>query len=224
MTEKMYIGQYIRNSFPRVITAIFIDEIEVVILGAVNSTALLTQVKLNLFRAFSNLFLRFLMLVDLWCVDYCKSSVYQCYELNYKFRSLIHTSFDLIYSIHLNVKSLPVTTSISSIFPSAGWLEREILDLYGIFFNGNMDMRRILTDYGFVGYPFRRNFPLLGYTEIRYDDEHRTLVFDSVKSMQHLRFGHKFSSTPWSLCIFCLFLNAGVVSNLNSVMFRGFCS
>jgi NADH:ubiquinone oxidoreductase subunit C len=224
MTEKMYIGQYIRNSFPRVITAIFIDEIEVVILGVVNSTALLTQVKLNLFRAFSNLFLRFLMLVDLWCVDYCKSSVYQCYELNYKFRSLIHTSFDLIYSIHLNVKSLPVTTSISSIFPSAGWLEREILDLYGIFFNGNMDMRRILTDYGFVGYPFRRNFPLLGYTEIRYDDEHRTLVFDSVKSMQHLRFGHKFSSTPWSLCIFCLFLNAGVVSNLNSVMFRGFCS
>jgi NADH-quinone oxidoreductase subunit C len=197
-------GQYASGAFPRAITAVIIDEIEVVVLGSFTADSRICE-RFNLFDVFSSLSLRYQMLADLWCIDYWKSSVYQCYELNYKFRSLIHTSFDLVYSIHLNSKSLPIAISIARLFPSAGWLEREILDLYGIFFSGNVDMRRILTDYGFVGYPFRRNFPLLGYTEIRYDDEQRNLVFDLVQSAQHLRFGYKSSSTPWNLRILTFF-------------------
>jgi NADH:ubiquinone oxidoreductase subunit C len=195
--EKAYVGRYIAQAFPRVVTAIFTNEVEVLLL--LNPKIILVAGKCNLLVVFSSLFPRYLALVDLWCIDYCKSSIYQCYELNYRFRSLVHLNCDLICSVHLNSRTALSIDSASSASPSAGWLEREISDLYGIFFVGNHDMRRILTDYGFIGYPFRRNFPLLGYTEMRYDDEHAELISYPIYSMQSLRFGHKPFSTPWNL-------------------------
>ena len=77
--------------------------------------------------------------------------------------------------------------SVTGIWPVAGWLEREIFDLYGVIFDGNDDLRRILTDYGFRGHPFRKDFPLTGYVEMRYSEEQKRVVYEPVKLAQDFR-------------------------------------
>ena len=76
--------------------------------------------------------------------------------------------------------SLPVVASLTSIWPGANWFEREAFDLYGIVFEGHPDLRRILTDYGFVGHPFRKDFPLIGNVEVRYDAEKQRVIYEPV--------------------------------------------
>ncbi len=80
----------------------------------------------------------------------------------------------------------PVPT-VTTIWPVAGWLEREVFDMYGVIFEGNTDLRRILTDYGFEGHPFRKDFPLTGYVELRYSEEDKRVVYEPVKLAQDLR-------------------------------------
>jgi NADH-quinone oxidoreductase subunit C len=77
--------------------------------------------------------------------------------------------------------------SVTSLWPVAGWLEREVFDLYGVIFEGNDDLRRILTDYGFRGFPFRKDFPLSGYVELRYSEEHKRVVYEPVQLAQDFR-------------------------------------
>jgi NADH-quinone oxidoreductase subunit C len=77
--------------------------------------------------------------------------------------------------------------SIISVFPGADWFERETYDLYGVLFTGHPDMRRILTDYGFEGHPLRKDFPLTGFVEVRYDDEAKRVVYDPVRLAQEFR-------------------------------------
>ena len=77
--------------------------------------------------------------------------------------------------------------SITGLWPNAGWLEREVFDMYGVVFDGNPDLRRILTDYGFEGHPFRKDFPLTGYVELRYSIEEQRVVYEPVKLAQDLR-------------------------------------
>ena len=77
--------------------------------------------------------------------------------------------------------------SITAIYPAAGWFERETFDMYGVAFDGHPDMRRILTDYGFSGYPLRKDFPLTGYVELRYDDELKRVVYQPVQLVQEFR-------------------------------------
>lgn len=88
----------------------------------------------------------------------------------------------------------PVPTA-TLIWPNAGWLEREVFDLYGVIFDGNTDLRRILTDYGFEGHPFRKDFPLTGYQELRYSEEEKRVVYEPVKLAQDFR-SFDFMS-PW---------------------------
>jgi NADH-quinone oxidoreductase subunit C len=81
-------------------------------------------------------------------------------------------------------ESLPVVPSVTGIWPIANWFEREAFDLYGIVFEGHPDLRRILTDYGFVGHPFRKDFPLIGNVEVRYDAERKRVVYEPVTSVE----------------------------------------
>ena len=85
--------------------------------------------------------------------------------------------------------------TVSTVFSAAGWFEREVFDMYGIFFDNHPDLRRILTDYGFEGYPLRKDFPLTGYKEVRYNQEMKRVVYEPVKLMQEYR-NFDFES-PW---------------------------
>lgn len=76
--------------------------------------------------------------------------------------------------------ALPQVSSVTEIWPSANWYEREAFDLFGILFDGHQDLRRILTDYGFVGHPFRKDFPISGYVEMRYDEDQKRVVYQPV--------------------------------------------
>jgi len=83
-------------------------------------------------------------------------------------------------------ENTPVPT-VTTLWPVAGWLEREVFDLYGVIFAGNPDLRRILTDYGLEGHPFRKDFPLTGHVELRYSEEDKRVVYEPVKLAQDLR-------------------------------------
>jgi NADH-quinone oxidoreductase subunit C len=106
--------------------------------------------------------------------------------------------FDVVYhllsprkNVRIRVKAAtdedtPVP-SITGVFPGADWFEREAYDLYGILFSGHPDLRRLLTDYGFEGYPLRKDFPLTGFVEVRYDDEAKRVVYEPVELKQEFR-------------------------------------
>ena len=83
-------------------------------------------------------------------------------------------------------EATPVPT-VTHLWPNAGWLEREVFDMFGVLFDGHPDLRRILTDYGFEGHPFRKDFPMTGYTELRYSEEERRVVYEPVKLSQEMR-------------------------------------
>lgn len=106
--------------------------------------------------------------------------------------------FDIVYHLlsmqhnrRLRVKfSTDEETSVPSVvglYPCAGWMERETFDCYGVFFEGNPDLRRLLTDYGFEGHPFRKDFPLTGHVELRYSEEHGRVIYEPVKLKQDFR-------------------------------------
>ena len=97
--------------------------------------------------------------------------------------------------INLNISEKIKIPSITKIFPSANWMEREVFDMYGISFKDHPDLRRILTDYGFEGYPLRKDFPLTGHTEVRYSEDKKKVVYEPVKLEQEYR---KFDfESPW---------------------------
>jgi NADH-quinone oxidoreductase subunit C len=89
--------------------------------------------------------------------------------------------------VKIEVDEATPVSSIISVFPGANWYEREVYDLYGVLFTGHPDMRRLLTDYGFEGHPLRKDFPLTGFVEVRWDDELKRVVYDRVKLTQEFR-------------------------------------
>ncbi len=132
----------------------------------------------------------FRQLMDVTAVDYPSKAdrfevVYQLLSLQLNLRATVKITTD---------EDTPVP-SVTSVFSSAGWLEREVWDMYGIVFEGNPDLRRILTDYGFEGHPLRKDFPLTGYVELRYDEASARVVYEPVKLTQDFRMFDNLS--PW---------------------------
>ena len=136
---------------------------------------------------------------DLWGIDFFDSS--RRFNVRYYFTSINYT-FSLFIAIPLS-NSYPVTPTISKIFDSANWLEREVWDMYGIIFNNHDDLRRILTDYGFEGHPFRKDFPLSGYSQLRYDDTLKRIVSEPIELSQEYRY-FEFNN-PWDTYLSKLF-------------------
>ena len=97
--------------------------------------------------------------------------------------------------VHVGTNDGRPVPSITGIWPVAGWLEREVFDMYGVLFEGNNDLRRILTDYGFTGHPQRKDFPLSGFQELRYSEEHKRVMYEPVQLAQDFR-SFDFMS-PW---------------------------
>ena len=126
--------------------------------------------------------LNFEMLLDITAVDYPQRS--KRFELVYNLLSL-KNHLRLRVKIFLNDNE--IVPSISKLYKSAGWYEREVWDMYGVSFSGNNDLRRILTDYGFEGYPLRKDFPLTGFVELRYDEAKKKVVYSKVKLTQDYR-------------------------------------
>lgn len=124
----------------------------------------------------------FNILLDITAVDYPARE--QRFDVVYHFLSLKNN-----HRIRLKVMTDEVTPvdSVVDLYSTAGWFEREVWDMYGIHFNDNPDLRRILTDYGFEGHPLRKDFPLTGYVELRYDEEQKRVVYEPVKLTQDFR-------------------------------------
>jgi NADH-quinone oxidoreductase subunit C len=125
---------------------------------------------------------QFNMLVDICGVDYPERM--QRFEVVYNLLSLPN---NLRIRVKVPTDEATAVPSVASIYRSAGWFEREAWDLYGIFFSDHDDLRRLLTDYGFEGHPMRKDFPLTGYVEVRYDEEQKRVVYEKVKLTQEFR-------------------------------------
>jgi len=133
---------------------------------------------------------RFKQLIDITAVDYPEKE--KRFKLVYL---LLSHENNLRILININIDEKTHAPSITKIFPSANWMEREVFDMYGVSFKDHPDLRRILTDYGFKGYPLRKDFPLTGHTEVRYSEEHKKVVYEPVKLDQEYR-NFDFES-PW---------------------------
>lgn len=130
--------------------------------------------------------LQFKELVDICAVDFCFSRDFlNRFELNYILLSLINKSH---IRVKINTSIDGSIISLCNLYSSSNWLERENWDMFGIFFNNHIDLRRILTDYGFEGFPLRKDFPLSGYLEMRFDEERKVLVYELVELSQEFRF------------------------------------
>jgi len=127
--------------------------------------------------------LRFEQLIDLFGVDY--STYGDRPREGSRFAAVLHL-LSVTHNWRLRLRAfcpddaLPMLDSVVDLWPGVNWFEREAFDLFGIVFNGHPDLRRILTDYGFIGHPFRKDFPMSGYTEMRYDPEQRRIVYEPV--------------------------------------------
>ena len=125
---------------------------------------------------------RFKILIDICGADYPERT--ERFEVVYHFLSVYE---NLRIRLKLSTDAVSTVPSIVSVFPAANWYEREAYDLYGIFFEGHPDLRRLLTDYGFRGHPLRKDFPLTGFVEVRYDEEQKRVVYEPVKLPQEFR-------------------------------------
>ena len=133
---------------------------------------------------------RFKQLIDITAVDYPEKE--KRFKIIYLLLSL-EKNLRIVINVHINEKDL--VPSITKIFPSANWMEREVFDMYGVSFKDHPDLRRILTDYGFEGHPLRKDFPLTGHTEVRYSEDKKKVIYEQVKLDQEYR--NFDSESPW---------------------------
>ena len=133
---------------------------------------------------------KFRQLIDITAVDYPEKE--QRFRIVYL---LLSHEFNTRVLIEFDISEGEKVPSLTKIFPSANWMEREVFDMYGIDFKDHPDLRRILTDYGFEGYPLRKDFPITGHNEVRYSEESKKVIYEPVKLEQNYRnFDY---SSPW---------------------------
>jgi len=138
----------------------------------------------------SNKNTKFRQLIDITVVDYPERT--QRFKIVYLFLS---HEFNQRMILSYDINENEIIPSITTIFPSANWMEREVFDMYGVSFKDHPDLRRILTDYGFDGHPLRKDFPLTGHSEVRYSEEEKKVVKEPVKLEQNYRnFDYE---SPW---------------------------
>jgi len=133
---------------------------------------------------------KFRQLIDITAVDYPDKDT----RFKLVYLLLSHENNHRIL-IDFYIKEKEIVSSLTSIFPSSNWMEREVFDMYGIEFKDHPDLRRILTDYGFEGHPLRKDFPLTGHNEVRYSEDEKKVIYESVKLEQNYRnFDYE---SPW---------------------------
>ncbi|WP_170409263.1 NADH-quinone oxidoreductase subunit C [Ruegeria atlantica] len=125
---------------------------------------------------------QFSTLVDITGVDYPERA--KRFDVVYHFLSMYQNQR---IRLRVSIREEDMVPSITDVHPSANWFEREVFDMFGILFSGHPDLRRILTDYGFRGYPLRKDFPTTGYTEVRYDEAQKRVVYEPVSLVQEYR-------------------------------------
>ena len=133
---------------------------------------------------------KFRQLVEITAVDYPENE--NRFKMVYL---LLSHEYNQRIIIDYSIKENEVISSLTSIFPAANWMEREVFDMYGLNFKNHPDLRRILTDYGFEGHPLRKDFPLTGHNEVRYSEEQKKVIYEPVKLEQNYRnFDYE---SPW---------------------------
>jgi len=177
-------GKYIQEKFPQSCH-----------LNPIENDNLIIYIKPKLIEEFlsflkNDSMLSFKVLLDVFGVDLltlnCRNNFNQVmrFEVVYNLLSL---KLNNRITVKIALEENSSLNSVSSIFPTANWLEREIFDMYGIAFNNHPDLRRILTDYNFEGHPLRKDFPLTGYKEVRYDNDKKAVIYEDVNLMQEYR-------------------------------------
>ncbi len=138
----------------------------------------------------TNIETKFRQLIEITAVDYPENE--NRFKMVYL---LLSHEYNKRIIIDFSIKENDVISSLTSIFPSANWMEREVFDMYGLNFKNHPDLRRILTDYGFDGHPLRKDFPLTGHNEVRYSEEQKKVIYEPVKLEQNYRnFDYE---SPW---------------------------
>ncbi len=170
------LGEFIATAMPRDVIAAeqILDEL-VITARAGSIVKLLTFLR-------DDTHCQFRQLVDLCGVDYPERD--ERFEVVYNLLSLSHNQR---IRVKITANEETPVPSVSGVFSAAGWYERETWDLYGVYFSDHPDLRRLLTDYGFEGHPLRKDFPLTGNVEVRYDETQKRVVYDPVKLTQEFR-------------------------------------
>jgi NADH-quinone oxidoreductase subunit C len=170
------LGEYVQAAMPEQVESVDASRDELVIIVRRESVVRV----LTFLRDDVNC--QFKQLVDVCGVDY--PGRVERFEVVYNLLSLSHNRR---IRVKVSTDEQMAVPTVTGVFNSAGWWEREAYDLYGIWFRDHPDLRRILTDYGFDGHPLRKDFPLTGYVEVRYDDEQKRIVYEPVKLTQDFR-------------------------------------
>ena len=177
MTDKLKdLGEHITAAFPQEVTATSIAHGELIV--GVRREAIARV--LGYLRDDPRCL--FQVLVDVCGVDYPERA--ERFDVVYNLLSIKHNER---VRVKVTADEESPVPSATGIFSAAGWFEREAWDLYGIYFSDHPDLRRILTDYGFEGHPLRKDFPLTGYVEVRYDEEQKRVIYERVKLTQDFR-------------------------------------
>jgi NADH:ubiquinone oxidoreductase subunit C len=169
---------------PKVIDNIFIVKDCIILIASIEHLEfLLNYLKHNVATQYN-------ILVDITVID--RFSQKNRFEVCYFLRSILYNNFLIIKIYNDGFTPIPSSTEF---YKGANWLEREVWDMFGVFFSNHSDLRRILTDYGFQGFPLRKDFPLTGFIEVRYDDEQKRVIYEFLELSQEFRF-FDFQS-PW---------------------------